>query len=328
MEPRLDPLTGKPFAIDFTEIYLDPYSGAERGRRAFGDISQGVKNLMPFIYRFHYSLAIGSFGVQLLGVSALIWTVDSFVGFLLTLPAIGRHRGEARRSWFKRWGLAWRIKFPASAGRVFYDIHRAAGLWLWVLLLIFAWSSVSFNLTDEVYAPVMRLFFVFQEKAEIQPRTPTPIGDHGLDWAMALTRGRELMESLSNQKGFKVDHETWLALDRAQGAYLYGVHSNLDIAASEGQTTITFSAGDGALLAFEEPGAKAGDAVTNWLAALHKARAFGPVYKIAICLFGLGVTALSLTGVFIWWKRVKVRRTQVDRVGRHSTRRRTEPHAA
>ena len=90
MEPRLNPATGEPYVLDFTQLYLDPYSSEELGRRRFGDISQGVVNLMPFIYRLHYSLALGQVGTWLLGIAALIWTLDCFVGFYLTLP-LGRY---------------------------------------------------------------------------------------------------------------------------------------------------------------------------------------------------------------------------------------------
>jgi uncharacterized iron-regulated membrane protein len=317
MEPRVDPATGKPYTIDFTEIYLDSYSGEERGRRAFGDISQGLKNLMPFIYRFHYSLLMGTFGARLLGASALIWTIDCFVGFLLTLPASARNGGRARRSWIHRWGLAWQVKFQASAVRVFYDIHRAAGLWLWLLLLVFAWSSVSFNLRDEVYLPVMRTLFRFQEAPKSAPQVAMTATDLSPDWATTLRRGREIMQDVGGRNGFKIHRESWLALDRAQGVYLYGVHSDLDIAASQAQTIVTFNAGNGSFVAFNAPSAiAAGDTVTNWLAALHKAEAFGGAYKIAVFLFGLGLTSLSLTGVYIWWKRLKARRGQADRVRR------------
>jgi uncharacterized iron-regulated membrane protein len=321
MEPRVDALTGKPYTIDFTEIYLDPYSGEERGRRAFGDISQGLKNLMPFIYRFHYSLAMGTFGARLLGVSALIWTIDCFVGFSLTLPASAGKGGKARRSWLERWGLAWRVKFSASALRVFYGVHRAAGLWLWLLLLVFAWSSVSFNLRDEVYLPVMRMLFEFQEARKSASQVAMTATDFRPDWATALRRGREIMQDVGGHNGFKIHHESWLALDRAQGVYLYSVHSDLDIAASQAQTIVAFSAGNGSFVTVNAPSAiAAGDTVTNWFAALHKAEAFGDAYKIVVFLFGLGLTSLSLTGVYIWWKRLKARRSaQVDRFRRSAS---------
>jgi len=86
-----DPATGleREDAPDWDQLFLDPYTGEELGRRKWGDITQGVKNLMPFVYRLHYSLALGDWGLFVFGLAALIWTVDCFVGFYLTLP-IGR----------------------------------------------------------------------------------------------------------------------------------------------------------------------------------------------------------------------------------------------
>nr|WP_306306218.1 PepSY domain-containing protein [Methylomonas koyamae] len=48
------------------------------------------------------------------------------------------------------------MKWRGSAYRINFDLHRAGGLWLWLLLLVFAWSSVYMNLSDSVYAPVTR----------------------------------------------------------------------------------------------------------------------------------------------------------------------------
>jgi uncharacterized iron-regulated membrane protein len=320
MEPRIDPETNRPFKLDFTEIYLDPFSGEERGRRNFGDLSQGLKGLMPFIYRFHYSLALGETGTKLLGATALIWAFDCFVGFYLTLPPMrGDGQGRARRSWLSRWGLAWSIKFGGLV-RTFFDIHRAAGLWVWLLLLIFAWSSVSFNLREEVYLPVMRSLLSFDSGHEFEaPNLDETMAAPFLDWAPALDRGRELMISLSAQHSFAIDAETWISLDRARNVYLYSVHSSLDISSSEGQTSVTFSAIDGSLLAFEPPTSfHSGNTFTNWLAALHKGKAFGQTYKAFICVVGLLITTLSLTGIFIWWKKRMARMAQIRRSsGRH-----------
>jgi uncharacterized iron-regulated membrane protein len=44
------------------EIFLDPMSGEILGERKWGDLGQGVTNLVPLLYRLHYSLALGTFG--------------------------------------------------------------------------------------------------------------------------------------------------------------------------------------------------------------------------------------------------------------------------
>ena len=42
---------------------------------------------MPFIYSLHFKLALGMTGFWIMGIVALVWTLDCFVGFYLTLPA-------------------------------------------------------------------------------------------------------------------------------------------------------------------------------------------------------------------------------------------------
>ncbi|MGH8556691.1 MAG: PepSY domain-containing protein [Methylococcales bacterium] len=70
-----------------TKFHLDPYTGEELGRHQAGAISEGLVNLMPFIYQLHYCLALDSFGIWVLGICALVWTLDCFVAFYLTFPA-------------------------------------------------------------------------------------------------------------------------------------------------------------------------------------------------------------------------------------------------
>lgn len=316
MAPRVDPATGKLFAVDFTEMYLDPYTGGELGRRKFGDLSQGVINVMPFIYRFHYSFALGDFGTWLVGVTALIWTFDSFVGFYLTLPAPKPEtHANSRRSWIGRWKVAWIVKWRASAIRVNYDIHRAAGLWLWLLLVIFAWSSVSFNLRDHVYAPVMRAIASFDDPWTKIPLLDAPLEEPPMGWSAAHQRGRRLMKAQAIDHGFDTTDESRLALDREHGVYIYSAHSTLDLARSVVQTSVIFSANDGALISLDLPsGQSAGKTVTNWLAALHTGKAFGLPYRMLVSLLGLAVTTLSVTGVYIWWKKRKARKSRAERL--------------
>lgn len=77
-----------------------------------GDISQGVINLMPFLYRLHQSLVLGKLGTTLLGVISLLWLVDCFVGLYLTFPVRSRGLPSRFRQW-KRPG-----KFAGWAGDI------------------------------------------------------------------------------------------------------------------------------------------------------------------------------------------------------------------
>ena len=134
-----------------SRLFLDPWSGEELGRRRPGDLSQGLINLMPFLLELHYTLALGGTGFQILGIVALVWTIDCFIGFYLTLPV-------STGAFWRRWKPSWLVKWRAGAYRLNFDLHRAGGLWVWAMLLIFAWSSVMFNLRSVYHVATCALF--------------------------------------------------------------------------------------------------------------------------------------------------------------------------
>jgi len=58
---------------------------------------------------------------------------------------------------------------------IHFDLHRAFGLWVWPLLLVFALSSVSLNLKNEVYEPFMKTVFGLLEAGVMKMRQLTAI---------------------------------------------------------------------------------------------------------------------------------------------------------
>ncbi len=45
--------------LAFDELFLNPWTEAELGRRRYGDLAEGAVNAMPFVYRIHYELVAG-----------------------------------------------------------------------------------------------------------------------------------------------------------------------------------------------------------------------------------------------------------------------------
>jgi uncharacterized iron-regulated membrane protein len=123
--PRHDPQTNEAFELGFTEFFVDPWTGAELGRRRRADLSEGLVNLMPFLYELHWRLALGGLGQSILGIVATIWTIDCLIAFYLTFP-------PTTNSFLRRWKPAWLVKLRAGSYRLNFDLHRAGGLWLWV----------------------------------------------------------------------------------------------------------------------------------------------------------------------------------------------------
>jgi uncharacterized iron-regulated membrane protein len=241
-------------------------------------------------------------GVWLFGFASLLWSLDCFVGAYLTFPAKGPI-AAARAPWLQRWAPCWLIK-GNQLFSVAFTWHRASGLWVWGALLVFAWSAVAMNL-PQVYDRVMSKLLPPAATTEL-PLLDSPRTEPRLDLRKALSRGRQLSRELARERGFALLGERQLEYDAERGSYLYRVESTLDIDARLANTTIAFDSDDGHLLSFSSPTTQgARSTIDNWLLALHfgAVREGGVPYRIFVALMGVLVTVLSVTGVWIWWRK-------------------------
>lgn len=288
--------------LGFGAVTLDAVTGEDLGRRGSpGALPSRAADIMPFVYNLHDQLAMGSTGAWILGIVALLWTIDCFVAVYLTLP---RASPGNSRGYFSRWKPAFLIKRSGSFYRINFDLHRAGGLWLWAMLLVFAWSSVFFNF-NSVYAGVTKLVFDYSPPPWEWPAQP-PRENAGrmLEWEEAQAVGERLMADEARELGFTIERPDALYYKPAKGLIQYRVRSSRDIGERTATTSVLFDAYTGELVTLSLPsGLHSGDTVTNWLAALHMARVFGLPYRIFVCVLGLVITLLSVTGAYIWWKK-------------------------
>lgn len=200
---RVDRQRGKPASKEvapknvFQMVYVNPVSGAIIATRDV-DAWQG-RNVMTKVFWLHRNLLLGDAGKFVLGVIALIWTINCFIGVYLTFPrptkkkAVKKGVVEAgakkKPSFLKRWRPAWTIRFNANAFKLNYDLHQATGLWFWAMLFVLAWSSVGFNLPS-VYNPVMNAVFG-QANANAKPKPESKQGNRS-----AKTQNPEQAKSL------------------------------------------------------------------------------------------------------------------------------------
>jgi uncharacterized iron-regulated membrane protein len=310
---RIDPATQRigPWSPDVDEVFVDPYTGRILGQRLWGDIGQGAINFMPFVYRLHYTLLADKTGRYLLGIVALIWVLDTFVGFYLTLPV---RFGSA---WGSRWKPSWLVRWNGGETKLTFDLHRAGALWIWPLLFVFAWSGVMFNLR-EVYDPVMRLFGA--EKLQDGLTTlAQPRYEPKLDFAAAAARGHQLAMTEGAQHGLTLDADRLSALSYrpAVGAYVYYFSSDRDFSDRGGRSLVVFDGDSGELRKLLLPqGANGANTFTEWMIALHMGRVWGLPYRVAVTAIGLLVTLLSVTGVLIWMRKRQARSFAAEKVNR------------
>ncbi|WP_296521387.1 PepSY domain-containing protein [Rhodoplanes sp.] len=301
VQPRLDSVTWRPFAIDHNQVFVDPVTGVVLGRRLFGAARLDRAHLMPFLYQLHFTLMTPArWGVWLLGGVAILWFLDGFVALALTLPRA--------RPLLAYWGTAWRIKRGASAYRRNFDLHRAGGLWLWSVLLVLAFSGAALNLTAEVFRPVVSLVSTLTPSAREAgaPRLRRPPAEPKLSFEDAFAAARCVIA----ERGWAMA-PLQAAYIRHYGAYFVSVAApGPDHDDGIGHPHLFFDDQDGTLLHAEVPGeGSAGDIFLDLQHPLHTGRIIGLPGRILICIAGLVTAALTITGVVLWaTKRRRARR--------------------
>jgi uncharacterized iron-regulated membrane protein len=315
---RIDPATGKPFELPYTDIFLDPYTGEKVGARSSLAVTIDRTNVVLFIHDIHTNFALpGSLKESagtLIGVTAVAWTIDCFVGFFLTLPR--RRNGDhlAGKSWFTRWRPAWLIKGRVGAFRLNFDIHRAFGLWTWIALFILAWSGVALSL-PQIYNPVMNAIFSAPAAAPERPQVGTPLTPDEapkIGWREARDRGSALLDEQAQRAGLEIAHETLLVLNREQRRYrMCAAPRDSGDVMHEQQLCVEFATDNGAAIETPEPHEQKKpfvSVVTEWLTSVHMAMLYRPMMQYVVCAMGFIITALSVTGVYIWWKKRAARK--------------------
>jgi uncharacterized iron-regulated membrane protein len=345
VEPRVDPKTGDLYAVDYNQVFIDPVSGEVAGRRFWGAISLDSENILPFLYKLHYSMHIPDFwgidrwGLWFMGIVGIVWMFDCFVGFYLTLPRpAGQGAGEpdeggsgaaaaSRRTWWQRWKPAWMIKRGAGSYRRNLDLHRAFGLWLWAALFILAFTSISMNLTNEVVRPILSRISTLTPDA-FDDRAPTAL-NKPIEPKVTFPQAIDIASAEARRRGW----------EEPAGAAFYGLQHGLYAisffhpgddhgSGGMGVKMLFLDGATGTLQGGRVPWeGTAADIFMQLQFPLHSGRIAGVPGRVFLSFMGLVVALLSATGIVIWFKkraaRAVVRKTaaaaSVGRV-RHAAR--------
>jgi len=298
VEPRIDQASGKPFDLGYNQIAVDPATGVIQGRREWGRASLTRENLLPFLYKLHYSMHVPAawgmeLGVLMMGVLALLWVADSFIALVISFPAT------------TAWVQSLRFRWRQGGFRLLFDVHRSGGVWLWPLVLLLAVTSVGMNLNREVMRPVVSLF------SRLSPtpfeRRPTPLP---ADPAVSMARAVDLARAEAYRLGW-TEPAGGVFLSAELGIWGVGF---FEVGRSHGDgglgnPWLYFDSGTGAPVGAEIPGkGSAGDIFLQSMFPLHSGRLLGTPGRILISLMGLVVATFSATGVVIWLRKLKARR--------------------
>jgi uncharacterized iron-regulated membrane protein len=233
---------------------------------------------------------------------AAAWAIDCFVGGYLTFPA--KRRGGSRvaphTGFWQRWKPAWRVKLDASPHRINFDVHRAAGLWLWALLLMLAVTAISMNLHFEIFRPALSLVSSLTPSPFDPARASTPV-DPAVPFTTVLATAAEHARSRGWEAPFDIFYY--------QEFGLYGVGFGDHHAPGIGVPYLYFDR-HGETIHQMIPGqGSAGDVIIQSMFPLHSGQIIGLAGRIVVRIVGLTTAVLSMTGVVIWAKKRRGRRT-------------------
>lgn len=301
VEPRLDPATGQPHTLDFNQVALDPATGDILGQREWGKVSLDRENLLPFLYKLHYSMHIpDGFGLELgvlfMGIIAIVWVIDSLVALWISFPSAA--------TWRRSFAFRWR----AGGHRLVFDLHRSGGVWLFLLVLMLAVTSVSMNLKEEVMRPLV---------ASVSTLAPSPFASRtpaqhnrpsepaiGFAQAVELARTEALRHGIDRPPGGVFVSTTF-------GVYGVGFyeagngHGDFGL----GNPWLYFDSRTGEAVGADIPGTgSAGDIFLQAMFPLHSGRIIGVPGRVLMSILGVAVAVFSATGVMIWMKKRRARR--------------------
>lgn len=296
--PRKTSLTEEPAEMAYNQVGVNAHTGEIQGTRYWGAVSLTRENLLPFIYKLHYSLHIPDLpsglqlGLLVMGIIGIVWVLDCFIALSISFPSMSQ--------WKKSFAFRWR----SNSQKLTFDLHRSGGVWVWLLLLVLAITSVSMNLGSQVVKPIVGLF---------SDLTPAPYETKVPEATLAPVMTREDIVARASEQAAKDSITAPLG-----GIYysafndMYGVgfyepgmgHGDMGL----GNPWMYFDGKTGAYLGGTTPGkGTAGDIFMQAQFPLHSGRIIGVTGRIIVTVMGLAVAMLSVTGIIIWARKRKSR---------------------
>jgi uncharacterized iron-regulated membrane protein len=261
-------------------LWVDP-QGPRVVREAFWGEYLGT-----WLYDVHYALLMGRAGKQLMAVCCVLTLGLLLGGLWLWWPAKGKAIS------------ALTLKPSASPQRRIYDLHKTAGVYGLVPLLVLVVSGGLLAAPDWVRPGIACLSPLYEAPA---PQS-TPVASAGripVDTAVASAR-----------RLFPAAELAWIETPAGpRGVFRINLQQPGEPSRRFPRTNVWVDAYSGAVLAVRDPRREeAGDQLLNWLHAVHSGEAGGLPGRLLALFSGLGTAGLFVTGWIRWRHKVDARR--------------------
>jgi uncharacterized iron-regulated membrane protein len=268
--------------------FVDVRCGQYLGQREWGVARFDRAHFVPALYELHRSILSGEVGHVLVGFVGLLLLGVTITGAITAWPRLSNRAG---------WGRTLGIRRGVAARFVYYDIHRATGMWLLPLLLVMSISGIYLcfpKQTRAVVAAVLPTSGAGPAVVRTPPKRDVPAGTAPTPDALVASAERLWPDA------------TWSRLQLPSGEnkrYEVRLLQSRELRKDTGDTRVWMDA-DGRVEDVRDPlNAPAGDALISWLFPLHSGEAFGVAGRVLWTLFGLAPLILFATGAWLWWQR-------------------------
>ena len=288
---------------EINQVFLDRATGTLVGARSY-DAALDRRGFVELLHDVHYTLLLDAPGRWFMGVVAIAWTISNLVGAYLTFPVRG--------AFWKQWKRSWKFSFKSPFPRQMLDLHRAAGLWLLIPLMLLAVTSVGFNFFNEAYGPMVEVLVPERDLPLPQVQSPEP-----LTYTSAVGQARALSQDFP---------EKW-----QPASVIYDPeNARIGVTLSDdgrlsyhdlGPIYIYFEAASGKVAEVFDPyHGNTNLAMYRWLYPVHSGKIAGLPTIALVFVCGIAVFAMCVTGIYLWWKKRPSRRRPAHKAKANRTR--------
>ena len=271
------------------QVFINPFTGLVTGERLLIDFERPWRNpLMDFILRLHYSLALGSMGMTIVGFIGLALLFSILTGLILWWPSPGKLR------------QALKIKLNASFERLNFDLHKTCGFYTAIILVFLILSGVYLIFPDygralvSVFSPVAAPWPMYQSTVPKEYKKPISLAE---------------VKSITDAR-FPDGEYCWIVFPQNDSdVYLVGKREINEVNLKIPYRSLWIDQYSGKIIHAQDSSTRtAGDIFVEWLYPLHTGEAFGVTGQLIILISGLMPVALYVTGFIRWLQKRRAKK--------------------
>ncbi|NOQ35617.1 MAG: PepSY domain-containing protein [Methylococcaceae bacterium] len=284
---------------DTWTLYIDPYTAKIKGTRLWypADYFSGM-SFMALIFKLHYALLLKDYGVEFVGILAVLLIISTLTGVILWWPLTGK--------WLK--ALTWKRK--SSKARFNFDLHKLAGFYTCLIMLAVLLSGVYMNLGG-YFKTVVEIFSPLTSSKSI-----SPIALQNTVQSISWGEAAQIVNSHYPEGQIKYISPPG---DKT-GIYEVCKKHVASLNRFVGYRCVHLDQYSGDIIkVIDQTKGSAGDVFLQWLWPLHSGQAFGMTGRLLVLLSGIACAVLYVTGVIRWLQKRKATKLSKAKASRLST---------